>query len=250
LIIAFIFAGGYDKMNIKINSERNHLIMKITWLGQAGLLFETDGMKIIVDPYLSDSVEKINSKNKRRVPVDESFLKIVPDVIVLTHNHLDHTDPETLEHYLKNEKSITVLAPVSAWENVRTFGGKHNYIRFNRHSEFTIGNIRFIAVKAEHSDVHPIGVIIEAENKRYYVTGDTLYNTEIFDDITDKIDVMFVPVNGVGNNMNMTDAKRFTEKINPEIVVPMHCGLFDGLDMNDFEVQNKIVPEIYKEIKL
>ena len=30
--------------------------MKITWLGQAGLLFETEGMRIVVDPYLSNSV--------------------------------------------------------------------------------------------------------------------------------------------------------------------------------------------------
>ena len=25
--------------------------MKITWLGQAGLLFEIDGLKIMIDPY-------------------------------------------------------------------------------------------------------------------------------------------------------------------------------------------------------
>lgn len=34
--------------------------MEITWLGQAGLLFEKDNYKIMIDPYLSDSVEKIN----------------------------------------------------------------------------------------------------------------------------------------------------------------------------------------------
>jgi len=223
--------------------------MKITWLGQAGLLFETGDMKIIVDPYLSDSVAKVNPKNKRRVPVDESFLKIVPDVLILTHNHLDHTDPDTLKHYLAHEQSIVVLAPQAAWEAARAFGGNHNYVKFNRHSEFTVGDVRFISVKAEHSDIHPIGVIIEAEGKRYYVTGDTLYNTEIFDDITGRIDMMFLPVNGVGNNMNMTDAKRFCEKIKPVVAVPMHCGLFDSLDMNSFEYENKIVPEFYKEIR-
>ena len=30
--------------------------MKVTWLGQAGLLIETNGTKIMIDPYLSDSV--------------------------------------------------------------------------------------------------------------------------------------------------------------------------------------------------
>ena len=45
--------------------------MKITWLGQAGLLFESNGIKLIADPYLSDSVEKINPQNFRRVPVKD-----------------------------------------------------------------------------------------------------------------------------------------------------------------------------------
>ena len=224
--------------------------MKIIWLGQAGLLMETGSLKIIIDPYLSDSVAKINPKNKRRVPVDERFLRIIPDVLICTHNHLDHTDPETLEHYLKNEESIVVLAPKSAWDEVRKFGGNHNYVMFNRHTEFTVGNVKFTAVKAEHSDVHPIGVIIECYGKKYYITGDTLYNTDIFEDIPDGIDVMFLPVNGVGNNMNMADAKRFCEKIQPKVAVPFHCGLFDDLDLSEFGYKNKIVPKIYEEMNL
>ena len=39
--------------------------MKITFLGQAGLLFETKDKMIVIDPYLSNSVEKINFKNYR-----------------------------------------------------------------------------------------------------------------------------------------------------------------------------------------
>ena len=41
--------------------------MKITWIGQAGLIFEIHNKIIVVDPYLSDSVEKINPLNFRRV---------------------------------------------------------------------------------------------------------------------------------------------------------------------------------------
>ena len=60
--------------------------MEITWLGQAGFLFQSDGLKIIIDPYLSDSVAMIVPENKRRIPVNEKFLHINPDVIILTHN--------------------------------------------------------------------------------------------------------------------------------------------------------------------
>lgn len=238
--------------------------MKITWLGQAGLLMETGGMKILIDPYLSDSVARVNPLNYRRVPVDKQFLEIVPDVIICTHNHLDHTDPETLKAYLAPEASkayqehggcVTVLAPEAAWSEVRKFGGRHNYIKFNRHTQVALMNrekeaVRFNAVKAEHSDPHPIGVIVEAEGKQYYITGDTLYNTDIFEDIPEHIDVLFLPVNGVGNNMNMEDAARFCERIRPKTAVPMHCGLFDEIDMHAFAYENKIIPEIYREINL
>ena len=226
--------------------------MKITWMGQAGLLIETEGIKIIVDPYLTDSVVKVNPKNYRRVPADESFFDIVPDVIICTHNHLDHVDPETLPVYLCRGGSILCLAPEAAWSEMKKYGGDHNYVKFNRGSQWTLGGVRFYAVRAEHSDPHPIGVIIEAEGKRLYVTGDTLYNTAIFEDVLPfaPIDAVFVPINGVGNNMNMADAARFCEVIRPRVAVPIHWGLFDNLNGADWEYPEKVVPAYYQEIKI
>ena len=224
--------------------------MKVTWLGQAGLLLETEGKKIIVDPYLSDSVEKVNPKNYRRVPVDRSFLEIKPDIIVLTHDHLDHTDPETLEHYLGEDSSLVLIAPYNAWQSARKFGGNNNYVCLNRHSRFTVDGIEFYAVKAEHSDLMAVGVVINAEGKNYYVTGDTLYNDDIFGDLPDDIEAVFLPVNGVGNNMNAYDAQKFAERTGAKKAVPMHFGLFDELNGDIFKAENRVIPEIYKEIKL
>lgn len=224
--------------------------MKITWLGQAGLLFETkDGVKIMIDPYLSDSVAKIEPKNVRRIPVDPRFFSVRPDILILTHGHLDHTDPETLTHFLGNEGRVTVLASGIAWQTVRKMGGEHNYVRFNRHTEWTEAGIRFRAVYAEHSDECAVGVVFECEGKTYYVTGDTLYSSELFSDLPEKIDVVFLPVNGVGNNMNFADGARFCEELGA-LAVPLHCGLFDSIDMNLFPYENKVIPTFYEEIKL
>lgn len=224
--------------------------MKITWLGQAGLMFEVDGKIILIDPYLSDSVEKIEPHNKRRVSVDKQFLRIKPNIIILTHNHLEHTDPETLKHYLDENSNVCVLASYNAWQNVRKFGGlKNNYVMFNQKTKWTECGIAFEGVYAEHSDNYAIGVIIRAEGKAYYVTGDTLYNETIFEDLPQDIDYVFLPVNGKGNNMNMTEAKDFCERIGVT-AIPMHCGLFDNINMYDFEYDNKVVPEFFKEIKL
>lgn len=224
--------------------------MKIIWLGQAGLLFIKNGFKIMIDPYLSDSVEKINPASFRRQAVDESLFEIKPDVMIFTHNHLDHYDPETVCRFISTDTNIVVLSPASVWQEVRKIGGNNNYIQFNRHTIWTENGIKFTAVKAEHSDISAIGVIMDDGDKKYYVTGDTLYNEEIFGDIPNDIYAVFLPVNGVGNNMNMTDAKRFCERINPKVAVPLHCGMFDNIDMNKFEYKNKAVPKIYEEIEI
>ena len=224
--------------------------MTVFWLGQAGLLFELDGVRVMVDPYLSNSVEKVEPKNYRRLPIDESYFDIKPDILILTHNHLDHTDPETLERLFSKHGGICILASYNAWQTARKFGGDNNYIMFNRGTVWTEKGIKFEAVYAEHSDDKAVGVIISYGGRKYYITGDTLYNKKVIKDINIPIDVVFLPINGVGNNMNMTDAAHFAEEIKAKTAVPIHFGMFDSLNAGNFGFKNRVIPEIYKEIKL
>ncbi len=224
--------------------------MYVTWIGQAGLLIETKDCKIMVDPYLSDSVAKINPKNYRRIPVNEKLFNENPDVILITHEHLDHLDPETLPRLFDKAKNITVLAPRNAWEKVRQYEKEHNYIMFNRETVWTHKDVVFTAVKAEHSDGSAIGCVIDDGSKKLYITGDTLYNKEIFSYLPQDIYAVFLPINGVGNNMNATDAKKFAEKTKAKFAVPVHWGMFDNINPEDFDAENAIIPKLYEKIKL
>ena len=221
--------------------------MDVTFLGQAGLMFEKDGFRIMVDPYLSDSVGKTVPECVRRVPVDESFFLLRPDVMIFTHSHLDHYDPETAVRFFTSYSDMTVLSPSSVWPDAR----KHpcgNHVLFDAGTSWTEHGIRFTAVPAVHSDVHAIGVVIDDGEKRYYVTGDTLYSEKIFPEIPGDIYALFLPVNGVGNNMNMTDAARFAARVGAEKTVPLHTGLFDSIDPGELDCPGKVVPVIYRKI--
>ena len=224
--------------------------MKITYLGQAGLLFETESMKIIIDPYLSNSVQNLDENKYRRQPINEQFLQIKPDILLFTHNHLDHFDKDTVASYLNKDSHVLVLSPSSVWAEVRKFGGaKNNYVLFNNGTTWTEKEVVFHAVKAEHSDEYAIGIIITAEGKNYYITGDTLYNERVFASLPDEeIELLFLPVNGEGNNMNFVDGARFAKRVNAKKVVPIHLGLLDDKNAEDWEMENKILPTIYKEI--
>jgi len=224
--------------------------VQIIWLGQGGLVFKNDNAVIMVDPYFSDSVGKTDASKHRRSEVPGNLLDVRPDVLIFTHNHLDHYDPETIKDLIGKDTEILVLAPYSVFDDVRKYGGKNNYVMFRAGTVWSENGISFKAVKAEHSDIHAIGVIINDGDKKYYITGDTLYNENIFSEIPDDIHALFLPINGVGNNMNFTDARRFCERVNPDVAIPIHCGLFDDIDMNEFSYEKKIIPEIYKEIEI
>ena len=229
--------------------------MKVTWLTQAGLYFENERIKILVDPYLSNSVGERNPKKNRRIAVDERFFDVKPDVIIVTHNHLDHLDPDTLGKFLTPDADpITVLAPESAFNRLLDFGGDHNYVLLAPHSVWSEKGVTFYAVHAEHSDRSAVGFIIDDGNETFYVSGDTLYNYDVIDDVLDLVEdgvsYAFLPINGVGNNMNAQDAADFAYEIGARCAVPLHYGLFDNISPDTFDFDDKLLLETFKEIKL
>ena len=224
--------------------------MKVTWLGQAGLLFENDKIKVIVDPYLSDTLGEVCEAKRRRMPIRPEYLGIAPDVILLTHAHADHTEPATLKYYLGEDRGeVTVLAARSAYEEAVKLGGGHNYVCMAPHSVWSLGSVTFYAVSAAHSNKHAVGFIIDDGEKTYYVSGDTLYNFDVIDDVLDLapsgVDVAFLPINGKGCNMHARDAADFAYEINAKCAVPLHWGLFDDVDPASFDFDDAVVLKPY-----
>lgn len=229
--------------------------MLVRWITQAGLVFESERATVMVDPYLSDSVaEQLNPAKKRRMPVDESVFDIDPDVIIITHEHLDHLDPATLERFLGKGKKKTVLAPYNAYRKLLGFGGGHNYVLLRQGSVWSELGLTFYAVRAEHSDITAAGYIIDDGDKTYYISGDTLYNFDVIDDVIDLcedgVDYAFLPINGVGNNMNIRDAADFAYEIDAKCVVPIHYGLFDDIDPRELDFDDCLILKPYERVEL
>ena len=224
--------------------------MKITFLGQNGLLIESKNSKIIVDPYLSDSVAKTEPQNKRRQPVAEEFFNVKPTTVVITHAHADHYDEETLDKLLSGADGCVFFAPPSVFERAKRRYKNVNCVFFRSGTSFTAGGSVFRAVRAEHSDTEAVGVIISCEGKDLYITGDTLYSESVFESLPENLNcyAVFLPINGRGNNMNADDAARFLKRVKHDFAVPMHFGLFDDLSGRELVCENAVIPEIYKEI--
>lgn len=238
--------------------------MELTWLGQAGYFIKTNsGMRIMIDPYLSNNLELVKGPTfHREVPVNEDAFQLQPDVLILTHIHDDHTDFATLDRLLpESKKPISVLAPLNTWTEVRKrYWGIHEYIQFDEGIEVTLGDIQFRSVYAAHSDERAIGVIIKGDSKVLYHTGDTLLHRRLGEHIEEPVDIMLLPINGKGNNMNIADAVRLTKKIKPKMVFPMHWDMFKayGCDPEPFRTEIEknqqgiqiLLPNTYCAVKL
>lgn len=207
--------------------------MKLTWLGQAGWLICTySGMRIMIDPYLSDSLrEKNGDAYSRNIEIRPDFLSLQLDAVVITHSHGDHFDHQTLQKlFAAQKKPITVFGPQSVWEQLRKDNRWHNeLVLFQEGTEYALGDVLLRAVFAAHSDPFSIGIIIEADGKKIYHSGDTLYHKKLINDATLNPHVLLLSINGKGNNMNVADGARLAQVLNPRILVPMHWDMFDKM---------------------
>ena len=235
--------------------------MKISWLGQAGFRLVTDnGTVIMVDPYLSDTLRyKKGESYRREVPIKDELLESHVDVVILTHIHDDHTDFGTLDRLLAANGPVALLAPVNVLAALRArYARAENYMLFDPGIEITLFGIRFSSTYAAHSDEHPIGVIIEGDGKIVCHTGDTMFHKRLPAEYPQGADLLMLPINGSGYNMNAVDAARLSALLAPKTVLPMHWDMFKayGCDVNEFTEefrgsgQHILVPEHYAEFEV
>ena len=202
--------------------------MKLTWLGQHGLALESNGCLLMVDPYLLDTMsETVGAEFGRCIPVNEAWTKARPDMILLTHDHIDHVDMPSLQAVITGDKNVEVVCGVNAWQKVRgQFPGDHNYLMMKPGCVWTNETFRVRAITARHSDETGVGYVVEAENLKILISGDTLYFTDIRKEVGESVDIAVVVMNGKGNNMNCKDAARYCADVGARVAVPTHWGLF------------------------
>lgn len=208
--------------------------MKILPLGQSGYRIKSGSTEIIIDPYLSDSVNKVSGR-ARMLPYYIDPKDIHCDAVICTHNHLDHLDPDTVAEIDEKQFYITTAEGV---EKLKSLG--RNNARYLPHGEsITVGDIKVTSVFALHS-CEAMGVIIEAEGKKLYFSGDTLFDERLFEIADYKPDVTFICINGRLGNMNVDDALVTANKIGAKTNIPNHYDMFESNSENPLLFSERI----------
>lgn len=165
---------------------------KITWLGHASFLIRVSGKTILTDPFLTEFASPVSWAGPRRF-VDSGILpdKLPAiDIVVVSHNHYDHLDDETVSN-LKEKEKIHVVVPLGLKEFFAERGYK-NITELDWGESVSTGNIELTSLPAVHDSARSTDdhnqtlwsswAIISPESKVLFV-GDTGYSDTIFSKI-------------------------------------------------------------------
>jgi len=194
--------------------------MKITWIGQSGYKIDDKNTCILIDPYLSDVVNKVANRPRLMNP-PFSAKDFQGDAVVCTHDHLDHLDIEAVPDFHQN---ITIIAPPSCAQKLKELGRQKIKI-LHAGESVSVGAFTLTAVPAFHT-VEAMGILLKWKEYTLYFTSDTLYDRRLEEMKRQKIDILFICINGKLGNMNVDEAVRITKAIGPRVGVPTHYGMF------------------------
>lgn len=203
--------------------------VSIRFMGQAGFIFESEkGIRVGVDLYLSDCCERYFGF-KRLMPYFAEASSLDLDILVCTHAHFDHFDPDSVPVILSNPKTRLVAACDVKAEAER-LGLKEEKITYLKEGDIaTIGDIVIEAIPCDHGEDTPdaIGLMLLINGKRIIIAGDTCFHEEYF--TSEKVkgaDVLILPINGAYGNLNEKEAARAVALAKPNLAIPCHYWNF------------------------
>src|SRR5688572_22846404 len=109
----------------KINQTRIIENSLALWgLGQMGLVVKGSDATLYIDPYLSNSLEaQAGESHRRAYPIPLLPNEITnADYVLISHEHGDHFDRETLEPIAKASSQATFITNGWVKEQLRQFG--------------------------------------------------------------------------------------------------------------------------------
>lgn len=228
-------------------------------LGQAGVVIKGAASVVVIDPYLSDAVARAGGPPRRfPPPIAPDQLDLV-DIVFCTHEHLDHTDPDTLRPLLAAAPRAPVVVSRQGADLLRAASIDPRRLIVPRLGEtHAHGDLRWTAVPAAHETVaidaegysRWMGFVIECNGVTLFHAGDTIPCDELHAALEGRaIDLALVPINGRDYYRNQQDllgnclpreAAELAQRIGAQVLIPIHNDLFDSNRLNPAQLWDEL----------
>jgi len=232
-------------------SSDSEIQLRIQWLGQAGFLIDSKQARIIIDPYLSDSLA-IKYKGTRFEHVRMMPVFINPadigsiSVFLSSHHHTDHMDKDTIYPIASTNKSCLFVIPAASCESPKLKNvAKERIIAADAFAPINIRDIAIFPIPSAHEELtidesgHHVylGYIITIGNITLYHSGDCVPYAGLLRNLADfRVDIALLPVNGrdeirktagILGNFTLDEALQLSMDAGFGFSIGHHFGMFE-----------------------
>lgn len=199
--------------------------MKYTYYGQSCFSLETEGTKLLFDPFIS-----YNPLAK-----DIDMAKIEADYILVSHAHGDHI-ADLIPLAKQTNAKVIAIVEITDWLQKQGLSNVHamNYGKY----KFDFGTVRM--VWAAHSAAlpdgnyggNPAGFVLELANKQVYFAGDTGLTLEmkLLADLY-RLNYAIFPIGG-NYTMDVDDAVIASDYVKCDKIIGVHYNTFPVIEID------------------
>ena len=164
----------------------------VTWVGHATMLVQADGLNILTDPVFSNRASPVQFAGPPRAqPPGLSIAQLPPiDVVLISHNHYDHLDIDTVKALANVAPSATLfIVPLGlkVWfKNI----GITNVKELDWWESVTVKGVEFNLTPVQHWSARGLGDrsqtlwggwAVFGPDMHWYFSGDTGYSQDFTD---------------------------------------------------------------------
>jgi L-ascorbate metabolism protein UlaG (beta-lactamase superfamily) len=224
----------------------------IGWLGQAGFLIRWRTFQLAIDPYLSDSLAA-KYRGSALPHVRLMPPPIAPErlmglhVVLCTHAHTDHMDPETLSRLAAASPNCRFVVPRAEEQTAIARGvpvERMTAMNAGEHLQLA-ADLSLRALPAAHEELETdrqgnhccLGYVLNMGPAAIYHSGDCAPFRGLDDDLAGcKVDLALLPVNGrdvarrsrgILGNFTFDEATALCIQCRIPAMIACHFGMFD-----------------------
>ncbi len=217
--------------------------LRVTWFGHSSSLIEIDGSRVLTDPIWSERPSPVPFIGPVRFYEPPIALKQLPpiDVVVISHDHYDHLDRDTVIA-LKGSKAIFVV-PLGIGADLAYWGIPEARItELDWWQSTQVGALQITLTPARHATgrIRPdadrklwSGFALIGHTHRAYYSGDTGYLPALAD-VGQRLGPFDVALIESGQydaawpdwHMGPEQAVSAAQQVRAKVLIPVHWGLF------------------------
>jgi L-ascorbate 6-phosphate lactonase len=221
----------------------------LTWLGQSGFALSAAGVTALIDPFLAPH------RGRRYESALAARAATGVDVVLCTHEHLDHFDADSVPAIAATSPEAVVVVPAPIVDMVTEAGVPNDRVLGVQPGEtHEVAGLTIRAVPARHGVtmddaygfgetlsgglVRFLGYVVAADGVRLYHAGDTIHYDGMERTVGDlRPHIALLPVNGrhaereqrgIVGNLDEREAAWLAAAVGAQTLIPMHHDLFEG----------------------